>query len=179
MRQTVYVGLRRDGRRRSIAATIRPRSQPFAASLRIAKRRSETSARRNQQKPTGGNYAALHGVQSSKPAKKMSSLPGVATAKNPAFNVKSPPVENPATGSAITAFMWKHELCDCLEFPAAMTCASMEKVGLSATHVTTTAPSSAARSARRCKMSPVDLIETRLPRFGRQLYLRYAAIRYS
>jgi hypothetical protein len=38
----------RDGRRRSIAATIRPRSQPSAAYLRMMKRRIEASARRNQ-----------------------------------------------------------------------------------------------------------------------------------
>ena len=49
----------RDGRRRKIAAAIRPRSQPSVAILGVAKRRSETSAPRNQQKTAGGNDATL------------------------------------------------------------------------------------------------------------------------
>jgi hypothetical protein len=72
-----------------------------------------------------------------------------------------PPDENPAIGSAITAFMAKHPLDARVELPVLMMCASIEKVGLSAAPVIATAPSSAAATARMYLVSPIDVVETK------------------
>ena len=95
-------------------------------------------------------------MQSSKPSAKIVSVTTGDTAANPVDRSKMPPVEYPATGSAIVASNPKHALFACAGVPALMMWALIENVGLSAAHVIATGLNSAATIIRMCMVPRID-----------------------